>query len=138
MTILCQQLYQDYNHQGWNEWDLQKLPLADLRFLCHCAGIAYSGTKEKVIVRLLASRICRIELSKFADDPAPVAEAFSRDRLRWMCMQNNLWKSGNKKALAACLLMWRNRCRLEGQKFLNACIAASKTRAQQLYLPMAL
>jgi hypothetical protein len=135
MTLLCSELWKDFNHQGWNEYDLSTLPAADLVFLCRVAGIAHTGAREKLIVRLLSCRIVRFELSKFADDPHAVAAAFNRDRLRWMCIQANLWKSGSKPQLAVVLLNWRNRCRMEGQKHLDACISETIKRGFQLLLP---
>lgn len=134
MTKLCQDLYHDYHHEGWNEFDLSTLPAKELQFLCLMGGLPYTGTKEKVVVRLLSCRICRLELSKFGDDPHEVAAAFKRDRLRWMCQQANLWKSGSKVQLAVVLLNWRNRCRHEGQKFYRECVEAGKGRAHQLEL----
>lgn len=134
MTHLCSQLYQDFDHQQWTQYDLETLPLVELEFLCRLMGIAHSGTKEKRIVRILSTRIVRKDLSKFQDDPDAVVASFSRDRLRWMCEQNHLWKSGNKRALAVCLLNWRNRCRAEGSKYLQACIAYSKSTGVQLDL----
>jgi len=42
--------------------------------------------------------------------------------------------SGNKRQLAAGLLTWRNRCRLNGQKFLAEMHAAITARPRQLEL----
>jgi hypothetical protein len=136
MTDLCSQLYRDPNHEGWNDFDLSKLPSRELEFLSRIMGIAHSGTKEKRIVRLLSCRIVRKELSRFADDPGEVEPAFKRERLKWMCQQAGLWRSGNKRALATVLLNWRNRCRLEGQIYLQACINETKAQPIQLNLPM--
>ncbi|HEV2207329.1 MAG TPA: hypothetical protein VG167_01025 [Verrucomicrobiae bacterium] len=138
MTYLCFQLYRDFHHEGWNEYDLEKLPRNELRFLCYLMGIAHSGTKADLIVRLLTLRLVRKDLSKFGSDHdallAVVAE-FKRSRLRWMCQQANLWKSGNKIQLASVLLSWRNRCRQQGLKFLEEWRAAA-SKAQQLALKL--
>ena len=42
------------------------------------------------------------------------------------------WCSGNKRALSAGLLNWRDRCRAQGQAFLAEMRALSKDRPQQL------
>jgi hypothetical protein len=130
MTAPCQQLYQDINHESWHEYDLETLPGKELVFLCKLFACAHSGTKQKVALRLMMIRRARIDLDKFTDDPAELAAAFSRSRLRQICESANLWKSGNKLALSACILMWRNRCRLEGQKFLMECQEWSKANGR--------
>lgn len=134
MTELCTHLYRNFDHEGWNDYDLQKLTLAELEFLARVMGVAFSGTKEKRIVRLLSCRIVRKELSRFKDNPSEVAQAFKRERLKWMCVQGNLWRSGNKIQLATVLLNWRNRCRHDGSRYLEACIASTRERPIQLNL----
>jgi len=137
MTALCHNLYHDFQHQGWNEDDLETLPRKELRFLCRIMGVPDYGTKAVIIVRLLSLRIVRMELSGFqcdgfASDTSGavllVASTFKRERLRWMCEQANLWKSGNKVQLASVLLSWRNKCRLSGQKFLAECLSHEARR----------
>jgi hypothetical protein len=132
MTDLCSQLYRDPNHQGWNDYDLDKLPARELEFLSRMMGIPHSGTKERRIVRLLSCRIVRKELSPFQDDPDAVVQVFKLERLKWMCKQAQLWRSGPKRSLATVLLNWRNRCRHEGAKYLEACIAETKSKPVQL------
>lgn len=134
MTRLCHELYRNFDHSGWNEDDLATLPGKELVFLAKNLGLAHSGTKEKLIVRILSCRIVRARLAPFTDDPSPVAEKFKRESLRWMCEQANLWKSGNKIQLAAVLLRWRNQCRKAGQKYLQECI--DHTRSQPLQLEL--
>jgi hypothetical protein len=136
MTFLCRKLYKDFHHQGWNEDDLAKLPAKELVFLCHMAGVAHSGTRAEIIVRLLSLRLVRLELSPFKDEASEVANVFKRDRLRWMCVQANLWKSGSKIQLAAVLLKWRNQCRLDGQKYFQECVAIGLRAGVQMELPI--
>jgi hypothetical protein len=136
VTDLCTRLYRDPNHEGWNDFDMLKLPLSDLEFLSRMMGIPHSGTKEKRIVRLLSCRIVRKALAHFGDDPADVVPAFKRERLKWMCQQANLWKSGNKYGLSVVLLRWRNQCRLDGSEYLKACIAFGMEQPVQLPLPL--
>lgn len=135
MTDLCAKLYRDIDSESWHEFELEKLPGKELKFLCLLFACAHSGTKQKVAMRLMMIRRARIDLAKFTDDPKELAAAFSRSRLRQICESANLWKSGNKTQLAACILMWRNRCRLEGQKFLMECQevwAKAEKRPKQL------
>ena len=70
----------------------------------------------------------------FSDDPAQLMETYRREALRDMCREAGIWRSENKRALAAGLLMWRNCCRLNGQKFYQELQAASQSRPHQLTL----
>jgi hypothetical protein len=47
-----------------------------------------------------------------------------------MCRQAGIWRSGNKRALSAGLLNWRDRCRARGQAFLAECDRWPKTGVQ--------
>jgi hypothetical protein len=51
-----------------------------------------------------------------------------------MCREPGIWRSGNKRALAAGLLNWRDRCRARGKAFLTEMQAVSKSKPQQLTL----
>lgn len=134
MTALCTALYQDINHPSWHEYELEKLPARELEFLCRMFGCAKSGNKYKVALRLMMIRRARFDLAKFTDDPHELAAAFKRSRLRQICEIGNLWKSGNKTQLAAVILQWRNQCRLDGQRFLQECIAYGKSVPKQMEL----
>ena len=103
-------------------------------------GAPHSGTKSELIIRLLSLRIVRMELRSYTADFAgaqAMAQAFKRERLRWMCEQSNLWKSGNKVALGGVLLKWREDCRRRGQEYLEACMAYTKTSGIQLEIEFA-
>jgi hypothetical protein len=52
--------------------------------------------------------------------------------LRDMCREAAIWRSGNKLALSAGLLNWRDRCRARGQAFLAEMQSLAKDRPQQL------
>lgn len=139
MTHLCCNLYHDFAHEGWNERDLTTLSGTELVFLCRVLGIPDYGNNETRITRLLAILICRQELSKFGSDYAALLEvvaAFKKPRLHWMAAQACLWKSGTKIQLAQVLLNWRNKCRHDGQKYLEECEAFSRSKGQQLVLPL--
>jgi len=123
------------DHEGWNEWDIPKLKLKEIQFLCQALGAPKSGTKEKISIRLLAVRQVRLKISKYpaTDDGvyALVAD-YPKEALKWMAKEAGLWRSGNKKQLAVVLLNWRTRVRVEGQKFLDQAFAAAAKTPRQL------
>jgi hypothetical protein len=133
-------LLHDPAHEGWNEYDLPTLKLSEIQFLCRCLGAPKSGTKMNVVVRLLAVRHVRTNLSKYAEaDLDGVVADFDKVALKWMAKEAGLWRSGNKRQLAAVLLMWRNRARVEGQKYLDEqfrLMDAALPKARQLRLPL--
>jgi hypothetical protein len=129
---LLSELIHDFDSQRWNEYELPKLLLRELQVLAKLLGCPFSGAKEILVVRLLAHRQLRFKLARFGDDPAPLMEAYGREALRDMCKEAGIWRSGNKRALAAGLLNWRDRCRLNGQKFFAEMQSLSKARLQQL------
>ncbi len=119
---LFNDLLHDFDHEGWNEWDVPKLKLAEIQFLCRALGAPKSGTKEKISIRLLAVRQVRMKISKYpATDEgvyALVAD-YPKEALKWMAKEAGLWRSGNKKQLAIVLLNWRIKVRADGQKFVD-------------------
>ncbi len=132
MKALLSELIHNFDSQRWNEDELSLLSFRELQLLAKLFGCPFSGVKQSVVVRLLAHRQLRFKLARFGDDPAPLMEACRREALRDMCREAGIWRSGNKRALAAGLLMWRNRCRLNGQKFFAEMQSLSKSRPQQL------
>ena len=134
VTLLFNQFLRDVHSQSWNEDELAKLSGVELQALAKLFACPSSGVKQSVIVRLLAHRQLRLKLGPFTDDPLPLAQAYRRDSLRDMCKEAGIWRSGNKRQLGAGLLTWRNRCRLNGQKFLAEMHAAITARPRQLEL----
>jgi hypothetical protein len=134
----------DENHQGAvlrthvrlsvrrNEFELSKLSLRELLALAKLLGCSSCGSKEAVIVRLLAQRELRLKLARFTDNPEELAISYKRESLRDMCREAGIWRSGNKRALSASLLNWRDRCRARGQAFLAEMRSLAKDRPQQL------
>jgi len=110
------------------------LPVRRLSNLCKLLGCPCYGTKETLVVRLLAQRALRLKLATFADNPAEFAASMRRESLRDMCREAGIWRSGNKRALAAGLINWRDRCRARGKAFLTELQSVSKSRPQQLTL----
>jgi hypothetical protein len=132
---LFNDLVHDYDHEGWNEWDVPKLQLKEIQFLCKCLGAPKSGTKEKISVRLLAVRQVRLKISKYpsTDEGAcALAAEFNKESLKWMAKEAGQWRSGNKKQLAIVLLNWRTRVRQEGQKFLDQAFSLVFKNPRQL------
>jgi hypothetical protein len=97
-------------------------------------GCPSYGTKETLVVRLLAKRALRLKLAPFTDNPAELAASMRRESLRDMCREAGIWRSGNKRALAAGLINWRDRCRARGKAFFTEMQSVSKSRPQQLTL----
>jgi hypothetical protein len=132
VTHLFQELVRDVHSRRWNEDDLAKLSGVELHALTKLLSCPSSGVKHSVIVRLLAYRQLRFKLAPFSDDPIPLANAYRRESLRDMCKKAGIWRSGNKRQLAAGLLTWRNRCRLNGHRFLADMNAVAAARPRQL------
>ena len=128
------ELMYDFQSERWNEFELPKLSLRELLALAKLLGCPSCGSKEAVIVRLLAHRELRLKLARFADNPEELANSYQRESLRDMCREAGIWRSGNKRALSAALLNWRNRCRARGQVFFAEMRSLTKGRPQQLSL----
>ena len=76
----------------------------------------------------------RLKLASFAENPEELANSYQRESLRDMCREAGIWRSGNKRALSADLLNWRDRCRARGQAFFAEMRSRAKARPQQLSL----
>ena len=77
---LFSELLQDSHSERWNEFQLPRLSLGELQALCKLLGCPSYGTKEILVVRLLAQRPLRLKLAPFTDNPAdapPCAEKHS-------------------------------------------------------------
>jgi hypothetical protein len=96
---------------------LPKLSLGELQALCKLLGCPFYGTKETLVDRLLSQRALRLKLAPFTDNPAELAASMRRESLRDMCREAGIWRSGNKRALAAGLINSRDRCRARGKAF---------------------
>ena len=114
---LLSQLVYDFQSVRWNEFELPKLSLRELQTLAKLLGCALYGTKESLIVRLLAQPELRFKLARFTDNQDELASSYRRDSLRDVCREAGIWRSGNKRALSAGLLNWRDGCRARGQRF---------------------
>jgi hypothetical protein len=126
------ELMYDFQSGRWNEFELVKLSLREVLALAKLLGCPSWGSKEMVIVRLLAQRQLRLKLSRFTDNPEELANSYKRESLRDMCREAGIWRSGNKRALSAGLLNWRDRCRARGRAFLAQMQSLSRARPQQL------
>jgi hypothetical protein len=79
---LFSELLYDSHSERWNEFELPKLSLGELQALCKLLGCPSYGTKETVLVRLLAQRALRLKLAPFTDNPAELAASMRREALR--------------------------------------------------------
>ena len=129
-TALFSELVYDFNSDRWNEYDLAKLSHRELEALAKLLGSAHSGTKQQLVIRVLAQRKLPFKLSWFTDDPKDLAASYRRQSLRDMCREAGIWRSGTKIQLAAGLLTWRLRCRSKGQAFLKELQAAGRQQLQ--------
>lgn len=133
-----------YNSQSelWHEDELPKLKVAQLHVLAVMIGAPKSGTKENLIITILARRHVRLKIGGFGstrEEAQRLANAYRKESLKAMAKECKLWRSGSKIQLAICLLGWRDRARLEGQKALEACVAATREETAadpQLKLPL--
>lgn len=138
-TELFRTLAVDAVSELWNEDELPKCSLEEVRHLAMLLGSPKSGPKEKVIVRLLAVRQVRLAVAKYPlnEEGAKALVADNqKERLKWMAKEAGLWRSGNKLQLAIVVLQWRDRCRAEGQKLLAAWQAAAASQPKQLLLAL--
>jgi hypothetical protein len=129
---LFSELVYDFRSERWNEVELTKLSLRELQSLAKLLGCPSYGIKGALIVRVLAQRQLRFKLARFAENPDQLANSYLREALRDMCREAGIWRSGNKRALAAVLLNWRDRCRARGQSFLAEMQSLAKERPRQL------
>jgi hypothetical protein len=126
------ELMYDFQSERWNEFELPKLSLRELLALAKLLGCPSCGSKETVIVRLLAQRELRLKLAVLQTIPRSWQIPVRRESLRDICREAGIWRSGNKRALSAGLLNWRDRCRARGQAFLAEMRSLAKERPQQL------
>lgn len=108
--------------EQWNEDMLAHFTTKHLQALALMWGAPKSGTKATVIVRILATRQTRLKIARYKSDATATHElssAYLKCDLKQMCREAGLWRSGNKVQLAATLLSWRNRCRINGAHILE-------------------
>ena len=131
---LFSELLYDSHSARWTEFELPKLSLGELQALCKLLGCLVMAPRKPSSVRLLAQRALRLKLAPFTDNAAELAASMRREALRDMCREAGIWRSGNKRALAAGLINWRDRCRARGKAFFTEMQSVSKSRPQQLTL----
>jgi hypothetical protein len=76
------ELMYDFQSARWNEFELPKLSLRELLALAKLLGCPSCGSKETVIVRLLAQRELRFRLARFTGNPEELANSYKRESLR--------------------------------------------------------
>jgi hypothetical protein len=70
------ELMYDFQSERWNEFELPKLSLRELLALAKLLGCPSCGSKETVIVRLLAHRELRLKVARFTDNPEELANSY--------------------------------------------------------------
>ena len=75
---LFSELVYDFQSVRWNEFDLPKLSLRELQSLAKLLACPSYGTKETLIVCLLAQRELRLKLARFKDNPDELASSYRR------------------------------------------------------------
>ena len=87
IKALFSELVYDFQSERWNEFELPKLSLRELQALAKLLGCPSYGTKETLVVRLLAQRELRFKLARFTDKPDELASSYRRESLRDMCRE---------------------------------------------------
>jgi len=59
--------------------------LRELQALAKLLGCRFSGTKEELVIRVLAQRKLRFKLARFTDNPDELASSYRRASFRDMC-----------------------------------------------------
>jgi hypothetical protein len=67
------ELVYNFQSERWNEFELSKLSMRELQALAKLLGCSACGTKETLVVRLLAQRELRFKLAPFTDNPGELA-----------------------------------------------------------------
>jgi len=111
---------------------LEPCTLDELEALCRLMGVAHSGTKAVRIARLLDMAALRIELAEWGEyrvddfmeshkEAHKIAEEvtarYKRKELIAMAKRAKTFYSIPKHGIVIGLLQWRERCRMQGQRF---------------------
>lgn len=113
----------------WTNDQLSCCSLNELEILARMLGIAFSGSKQRRIERLMTTLAVRRELATWCDmqdiqhhivldlQIKDLCARYSRARLVSLCKAVDLPAYLNKYALVTALLNWRNTCRERGADF---------------------
>lgn len=111
----------------WNYAMLNQATLDELQALSQLLGIAYSGTKEQRITRLLQSASVRVELSTWPDTAGDheltqalineLTKRYTGKRLKELAQMAGTIHYGNKRMMINGLLRWRAQTRQNGQQW---------------------
>lgn len=137
---LLAELTFNFDSERWNEWDLALLTSEELEALAMLLNCPRTGPKERLIVKLLATRQLRFKLTTFPctlEGARLLAGQKRREDLKAMAAEAGTWKSGNKVQLAASLISWRDRCRAAGTRFFEEQKRLAESKGVQLQLTLA-
>ena len=74
------ELVYNFQSERWNEFELSKLSMRELQALAKLLGCSACGTKETLVVRLLAQRELRFKLAPFTDTQASWLDPIDANR----------------------------------------------------------
>ena len=95
------ELMYDFQSERWNEFELPKLSLRELQTLAKLLGSPSYGTKETLIVRLLAQRELRLKLARFTDNQRMSWQFPINVNRSAICAGKPVfWRSGKQGALS--------------------------------------
>lgn len=102
----------------FNQENLSKLTIEELKGLCLLMNTAKSDTKEKTIKRLLKVYAVRLVVARF-EDPEAFKGTYKKRVLVRLCVIAKVWKNGNKYSCAAGLINWRNNSRKKAERLIE-------------------
>lgn len=127
-SLLWQQLYKS-NPATWTEALLSPCTLDELEGLSRLLGVAFSGSREQRIERILIAASLRVELSgwgEYEGNPVrahgladQVAPRYTRKALITLAKRAGVYHGVSKRGIVIGLLQWRDGCRKKGQEFNN-------------------
>lgn len=112
----------------WCIDELKILPGKYLQALCIVMGIPKTGTKVKLLDRLLSTAEVRKALANFKgqDDVQALANSFKGAVLRALCKKVKAFAGSTKYAMAASLLNWKIQSTKKGADVFQQVIATLK------------
>ena len=110
--------------------NLSPRKIKELQALCLVLVIPYTGTKEKLITRILDVWNIRTKLKSY-NLPEDIVANFKMKELKAMCKTVRKYSGWNKRSMAKVLLNWRNYCRLEGQRRVDEGISQVRVKRSE-------
>ena len=124
----------------WSRESLLPCSVTELDILAKLLGIPAGSTKQDRVTKLLNAAEVRVLLAPYGEDkddrtiPAALASAFKAKELHDLCVRIHGWIAPNKFGRAIVLLNWRNKCRHDGQRYLDELKAAPRNKQTRMNL----